>query len=129
MQQNDARLKELLDRIGSLPEGSDLPEEILSEYSQEELLAAFVERMIEDKGEVSSDELRAKILDDLNGAISDALVDAMPDYLVKLLNEEFDNGADDDKIQQAIKESGIDVEAITEKAVRDFREKYLKGEA
>jgi hypothetical protein len=129
MQQNDARLKELLDRISSLPEGSDLPEEILSEYSQEELLAAFVERMIEDKGEVSSDELRAKILDDLNGAISDALVDAMPDYLVKLLNEEFDNGADDDKIQQAIKESGIDVEAITEKAVRDFREKYLKGEA
>jgi hypothetical protein len=129
MQQNDARLKELLDRISSLPEGSDLPEEILSEYSQEELLAAFVERMIEDKGEVSSDELRAKILDDLNGAISDALVDAMPDYLVKLLNEEFDSGADDDKIQQAIKESGIDVEAITEKAVRDFREKYLKGEA
>ena len=129
MQQNDARLKELLDRISSLPEGSDLPEEILSEYSQEELLAAFVERMIEDKGEVSSDELRAKILDGLNGAISDALVDAMPDYLVKLLNEEFDNGADDDKIQQAIKESGIDVEAITEKAVRDFREKYLKGEA
>jgi hypothetical protein len=129
MQQNDARLKELLDRISSLPEGSDLPEEILSEYSQEELLAAFVERMIEDKGEVSSDELRAKILDDLNGAISDALVDAMPDYLVKLLNEEFDSGADDDKIQQAIKESGIDVETITEKAVRDFREKYLKGEA
>ena len=129
MQQNDARLKELLDRISSLPEGSDLPEEILNEYSQEELLAAFVERMIEDKGEVSSDELRAKILDDLNGAISDALVDAMPDYLVKLLNEEFDSGADDDKIQQAIKESGIDVEAITEKAVRDFREKYLKGEA
>ena len=129
MQQNDARLKELLDRISSLPEGSDLPEEILSEYSQEELLAAFVERMIEDKREVSSDELRAKILDDLNGAISDALVDAMPDYLVKLLNEEFDSGADDDKIQQAIKESGIDVEAITEKAVRDFREKYLKGEA
>ena len=129
MQQNDARLKELLDRISSLPEGSDLPEEILSEYSQEELLAAFVERMIEDKGEVSSDELRTKILDDLNGAISDALVDAMPDYLVKLLNEEFDSGADDDKIQQAIKESGIDVEAITEKAVRDFREKYLKGEA
>ena len=129
MQQNDARLKELLDRISSLPEGSDLPEEILSEDSQEELLAAFVEQMIEDKGEVSSDELRAKILDDLNGAISDALVDAMPDYLVKLLNEEFDSGADDDKIQQAIKESGIDVEAITEKAVRDFREKYLKGEA
>lgn len=129
MQQDDAKLKELLNRINSLPEGAELPEEILNDYTQEQLLMAYIDRMITDKGTQPTDEMRADLYDQLSQAISDALVDAMPDYLVKLLNEEFDGGASVEKIQKAIDESGIDVEAITERAVRDFRDKYLWEEA
>ena len=52
----------------------------------------------------------------------------MPDYLVEKLNNEIDQGADERAINQAIKESGIDVETITEQTMMAFREKYLKEE-
>ena len=44
------------------------------------------------------------------------------------LNNEIDQGADERAINQAIKESGIDVETITEQTMMAFREKYLKEE-
>jgi len=128
MTQDDTKLKELLDRVNSLPEDAELPEDILAELSQEEIIAIYVERMIADKGVEPTDELRAKLREQLSDEITKKLILAMPDYLVKQLNEDLDGGADDEKIAKAIDESGIDVETITEQAMTAFREEYLNGE-
>ena len=116
MNQDDAKLKEIIERINNLPEGAEIPDEILNQLTQEQMLAVFVEKMISDKGIAATDELRGK------------LYLAMPDYLVEKLNNEIDQGADEKTINQVIKESGIDVETITEQTMMAFREKYLKEE-
>lgn len=128
MTQDEAKLKELLDRVNSLPEDAELPKEILDELTQEQLVAIYVEKMIADKGVEPTDELRKELREKLSDEITKSLILAMPDYLVNQLNEELDGNADDEKIEKAIDESGIDVETITEQTMNAFREKYLNGE-
>lgn len=128
MTPDDTRLKELLDRIQSLPEDADLPEDFLNDLTQEEIIAIYVEKMIADKGVEPTDELRAELRTKLSDEITKQMVLAMPDYLVSKLNEEMEKGADEDAINKLIDESGIDVETITEQTMNDFRDNYLNGE-
>lgn len=128
MNQDDAKLKEIIERINNLPEGAEIPDEILNQLTQEQMLAVFVEKMISDKGITATDELRGKLYVALSDEVTKNMILAMPDYLVEKLNNEIDQGADERTINQAIKESGIDVEAITEQTMMAFREKYLKEE-
>ncbi len=128
MTQEDTRLKELLERIQSLPEDAELPEDLLNELSQEEIVAIYVEKMIADKGVEATDELRASLREKLQDEITKKMILAMPDYLVNKLNEEIEKGADEEVINKIIDESGIDVETITEKAMTAFRDEYLNGE-
>jgi len=72
--------------------------------------------------------LRGKLYVALSDEVTKNMILAMPDYLVEKLNNEIDQGADERAINQAIKESGIDVETITEQTMMAFREKYLKEE-
>ncbi len=124
----DTKLKELLAKIESLPEDEELPEDILAELSQDEIIAIYVEKMIADKGVEPTDELRKELRETLSDEITKNIILAMPDYLVKQLNESMDGGADDEAINKAIDESGIDVETITEQTMTAFREKYLSEE-
>ena len=128
MNQDDAKLKEIIERINNLPEGAEIPDEILNQLTQEQMLAVFVEKMISDKGIAVTDELRGKLYVALSDEVTKNMILAMPDYLVEKLNNEIDQGADERAINQAIKESGIDVETITEQTMMAFREKYLKEE-
>ena len=128
MTQDNTNLKALLDRVNNMPEGAELPEDILAELSQEEIIAIYVEKMIMDKGVEPTDQLRAELREKLSDEITKNMVLAMPDYLVSKLNEELDNGASDEVVAKAIDESGIDVETITEQTMTAFREKYLNGE-
>jgi hypothetical protein len=128
MTQDEAKLKELLERINSLPEDAELPKDILDELTSEQLLAIHVEKMIADKGVEPTDELRKELREKLSDEIVKAQILAMPDYLVNQLNEELDGDADDEKIEKAIDESGIDVETITEQTINAFRDNYLNGE-
>ena len=128
MTQEDTRLKELLGRIQSLPEDAELPEDLLNELSQEEIVAIYVEKMIADKGVEATDELRASLREKLQDEITKKMILAMPDYLVNKLNEEIEKGADEEVVNKIIDESGIDVETITEKAMTAFRDEYLNGE-
>ena len=128
MNQDDAKLKEIIERINNLPEGAEIPDEILNQLTQEQMLAVFVEKMISDKGITATDELRGKLYVALLDEVTKNMILAMPDYLVEKLNNEIDQGADERTINQAIKESGIDVETITEQTMMAFREKYLKEE-
>jgi hypothetical protein len=128
MNQDDAKLKEIIERINNLPEGAEIPDEILNQLTQEQMLAVFVEKMISDKGIAATDELRGKLYVALSDEVTKNMILAMPDYLVEKLNNEIDQGADEKTINQVIKESGIDVETITEQTMMAFREKYLKEE-
>lgn len=128
MNQDDAKLKEIIERINNLPEGAEISDEILNQLTQEQMLAVFVEKMISDKGIAATDELRGKLYVALSDEVTKNMILAMPDYLVEKLNNEIDQGADERAINQAIKESGIDVETITEQTMMAFREKYLKEE-
>lgn len=128
MNQDDAKLKEIIERINNLPEGAEIPDAILNQLTQEQMLAVFVEKMISDKGIAATDELRGKLYVALSDEVTKNMILAMPDYLVEKLNNEIDQGADERTINQAIKESGIDVETITEQTMMAFREKYLKEE-
>ena len=128
MTQDEAKLKELLDRVNSLPEDAELPEDVLESLTQEQIIAIYVEKMIADKGIEPTDELRKDLREQLSDEITKALILAMPDYLVNQLNDDLDGGADDEKIAKAIDESGIDVETITEQTMKAFRDDYLNGE-
>jgi hypothetical protein len=128
MTQEDTRLKELLDRVQSLPEDAELPEDLLNELTQEEIVAIYVEKMISDKGVEATDELRAELREKMQDEITKKMILAMPDYLVAKLNEEIEKGADEEAVNKIIDESGIDVETITEQAMTAFRNDYLNGE-
>ena len=128
MTQEDTRLKELLDRVQSLPEDAELPEDLLNELTQEEIVAIYVEKMISDKGVEATDELRAELREKMQDEITKKMILAMPDYLVAKLNEEIEKGADEETVNKIIDESGIDVETITEQAMTAFRNDYLNGE-
>ena len=128
MTQDEAKLKELLDRVNSLPEDAELPKDVLESLTQEQIIAIYVEKMIADKGIEPTDELRKDLREQLSDEITKALILAMPDYLVNQLNDDLDGGADDEKIAKAIDESGIDVETITEQTMKAFRDDYLNGE-
>ena len=128
MNQDDAKLKEIIERINNLPEGAEIPDEILNQLTQEQMLAVFVEKMISDKGIAATDALRGKLYVALSDEVTKNMILAMPDYIVEKLNNDIDQGADEKTINQVIKESGIDVETITEQTMMAFREKYLKEE-
>lgn len=128
MTQDDTKLKELLERVQSLPEDAELPEDLLNDLDQGQILQLYVVKMMMDKGVEITDEEREKLVSELEDEITKQQILAMPDYLVKELNEKLDAGAADEEIEKAIDESGIDVETITEQTMTAFREKYLNGE-
>ena len=128
MTQENTKLKELLERVQSLPEDAELPEDLLNDLDQGQILQLYVVKMMMDKGVNVTDEEREKLASELEDEITKQQILAMPDYLVKELNEKLDAGAADEEIEKAIDESGIDVETITEQTMTAFREKYLNGE-
>ena len=83
MNQDDAKLKEIIERINNLPEGAEIPDEILNQLTQEQMLAVFVEKMISDKGIAATDELRGKLYVALSDEVTKNMILAMPDYLVE----------------------------------------------
>lgn len=128
MTQDDTKLKEIIEFLNSLPEGTEIPDEILNELTQDQMVAVFVEQMISDKGVVATDELRLNLYQKLSDEITKNMILAMPDYLVEKLNKDIEQGANEEVIEKAIDESGIDVETITEQTMTKFRKKYLNQE-
>lgn len=123
--QEDEKLTRAFEQLKNLPEGQDLPDEIIEGLTQDQLTAIYVEQMILDKGVEPNDALRGVLLEKLENAINRKLVNALPEEFAQKLESAIDNGASDEEIEGIIAESGIDVEMITEEAMTAFREKYL----
>ena len=66
-------------------------------------------------------DLTARLLDQVDRAI----VDALPDEKIDGLNALLDEHADEQRVQQYIADSGVDVQRITLETMLRFRELYL----
>lgn len=117
---------EILERIQNLPEDAEIPEDIINDLDESQIVAIYVEQMIADKGIEATDELRVKLRGELEDRITENLINALPDDVVDKLDAAVgQNTADDKMLEDAINASGIDVEAITEQTMTSFRNEYL----
>ena len=101
-------------------EGKDLT------ASQKEVLARFIDQMIDEKRIPKTDRLRAELEERLSDAVMTEILMNLPDYLLDKINAAYDeNRASEELIEEIVKEAGIDTTQITRKAMLTFREEFL----
>ena len=96
--------------------------------AQDELMNQFIEKMMNEAGIRVNDRLREDLKMKMQEAILSEILMNLPDYLVDKISELFDAAEPDfNEVQKIIQESGIDVQSVTEKALEEFKENYLKN--
>lgn len=94
--------------------------------SQKEVLARFIDQMIDEKRVPKTDRLRAELEEKLSDAVMTEILMNLPDYLLDKINAAYDeNRASEELIEEIVKEAGIDTTQITRKAMLTFREEFL----
>lgn len=94
--------------------------------SQKEVLARFIDQMIDEKRIPKTDRLRAELEEKLSDAVMTEILMNLPDYLLDKINAAYDeNRASEELIEEIVKEAGIDTTQITRKAMLTFREEFL----
>jgi hypothetical protein len=95
---------------------------------QDELMNQCIEKMMNEAGVRVNDRLREDLKMKMQEAILSEILMNLPDYLVDKISELFDAAEPDfNEVQKIIQESGIDVQSVTEKALDEFKENYLKN--
>ena len=96
--------------------------------AQDELMNQYIEKMMNEAGVRLNDRLREDLKMKMQEAILSEILMNLPDYLVDKISELFDAAEPDfNEVQKIIQESGIDVQSVTEKALEEFKENYLKN--
>ena len=96
--------------------------------TQDELMNQYIEKMMSEAGVRVNDRLREDLKMKMQEAILSEILMNLPDYLVDKISELFDAAEPDfSEVQKIIQESGIDVQSVTEKALDEFKENYLKN--
>ena len=96
--------------------------------AQDELMNQYIEKMMNEAGIRVNDRLREALKMKMQEAILSEILMNLPDYLVDKISELFDAAEPDfNEVQKIIQESGIDVQSVTEKALEEFKENYLKN--
>lgn len=96
--------------------------------AQDELMNQYIEKMMSEAGVRVNDRLREDLKMKMQEAILSEVLMNLPDYLVDKISELFDAAEPDfNEVQKIIQESGIDVQSVTEKALDEFKENYLKN--
>lgn len=67
------------------------------------------------------EDLRTRLMDQIDQAV----VEALPDDKIDGLNELLDHEASDDEVRQYIAHSGVDVQRVTTETMLRFRDLYL----
>lgn len=123
----DERYLELIDKVRNLGDDEEIPADLLDNLTQREMVAIFVEQMLMEKGVAEpTNAMRIELIDAVNGAIIKNVVAALPMEILEKYSGKFESMSDEE-LESVVKESGIDVDGITEKAMIDFREQYLNG--
>ena len=96
--------------------------------AQDELMNQYIEKMMNEAGIRVNDRLREDLKMKMQEAILSEILMNLPDYLVDKISELFDAAEPDfNEVQKIIQESGIDIQSVTEKALEEFKENYLKN--
>jgi hypothetical protein len=123
----DERYLELIDKVRNLGDDEEIPADLLDNLTQREMVAIFVEQMLMEKGVAEpTNVMRIELIDAINGAIIKNVVAALPMETLEKYSGKFESMSDEE-LENVVKESGIDVDGITEKTMIDFREQYLNG--
>lgn len=98
--------------------------------SQEQILSAFVLKMMQDKGVtgLSDDErnrLRMNLQDKLEEQIERALVEMLSDEQLIELDKRLDEGMTDEEVEAFFLEAGVDAEQAMADAMKAFREAFM----
>lgn len=105
---------------------AEFSDEDFKNLTGDELVELYVTQLLKDKGVEDKDgkeaaELKAELMNKIN----EAILNALPDEKFDELKATMDNGGDLDAV---IDGAGIDTAEIAQKAMQEFRAKYL-GEA
>ncbi len=122
------RVEKIVEQLKHLEKGQEIPDEIFQSLTQDELIKVYIEQLIHDKGVEPNDGLRAELRKKMENAILEDLVAELPDIYIDQLNNKIDAGAKMEEIDQLLEDSGIDINGITERAMKKFREKELGNE-
>lgn len=94
---------------------------------QKELLAQFIDQLIDEKGVPKTDRLKAELEERLTDAVMTEILMNLPDYLLDKMNAAYDEDrASEELVAELVAEAGIDTTQIAEKAMLNFREDFLK---
>lgn len=104
--------------------------EMIDKMSELELVEVFVRQMMIEKGlDGMDEELTKKIREDLMERvvfqINRALVAALPDDKLELLEKKLEVNPQDGNLGEILEGSGVDVEAVTLEALGNFKKNYL----
>ena len=93
-------------------------------------LSEYVAQLMKAKGVADSEEARAELLEKVNDAVDEALLEALPlDQLDKLEAAAKEDAIGENMIDDLLDEAGVDAEQITAETLAQFKDSYLKGEA
>lgn len=102
----------------------------MQNMSQDELLSVFAEQLIRTSGREMTEELKADMVAQMNGRITDEILKGMSDEKVNELNSLLDNpNTTDEQIDMLIESANVDIEGAVKKVMEDFRNEFLKGVA
>lgn len=85
---------------------------------------AWGDRVDQDGRKQLEEDLKGRLLDQIDRAV----IDALPEDQVDGLNELLDREAPDEEVHEYIANSGVDVQGITMQVMLRFRELYLGNE-
>lgn len=96
----------------------------------EKVLAAFVDRLIANKGGSTLDAtqketLQGELLEQLDDRIQHAMIGALPDAKIVELEKLLDADAPDEEVEKIFQESGADYSHAIRKAMDDFQTDYF----
>lgn len=98
--------------------------------SDERVLAAFVDKMINDKNPLITEKERTDLYRvlraQLDVKIEQAMLTALSDEEMMRLNEMLDEGASDEEIETLFNESNADFAGAVERALTEMRTDYLE---
>ncbi len=101
-----------------------------SKPNQEEILSAFVIKMMQDKGlagmpDEERNRLRMNLQEKLQEQIERALVEMLSDEQLLELDRRLDEGITDEEIETFFLTSGADTDKVMTDAMKAFREAFL----
>lgn len=98
--------------------------------TQEQVIAAFLERLLKEKGEWAADtETQKRQVEQLRRKLDDRveleMMRALSDDQLDELERRLDDGMDDDELELFLEGTGVNFAAATRRALIGFRAEYL----